>query len=145
MAKSHLYILLFVSSLLWACKKESTDSAPELSFISISKTTVKEFQDSLFVMVEYKDLNGDIGTLDPDAKSLFVQDERYDNPEEYHIPPITPDEKKLKVQGNLRIYIPTLIRRSTGAEEYTYLAIKLKDRAGNWSNTVRTPRITITP
>lgn len=141
--KGFIVYLCFAFALLVACKKEEGSTTPSIALIGVSKTDIIEFKDSLFITIEYEDLDGNIGTQDPDAKSLFVQDERYENPEAYHIPPITPLDKVLKVKGTIRVYIPTLIRRSSGPFEKTILSIRLKDRDGNWSNTVDTPLLTI--
>ncbi|TXC82041.1 hypothetical protein [Luteibaculum oceani] len=150
MDKKLHYILsfgLFLSLAISSCKKEDeAGSAPEIALQGMTKTTVEEFKDSVFAVIEYYDEQGDIGDENPDVNSLEMWDERYENPEQYRLPPVTPNGEKLRVRGTIRVYIPTLIRRSTEEDqEQTYLHFRLKDRAGNWSNTVRSPLMTITP
>ncbi|MBA3706391.1 MAG: hypothetical protein H0W84_11005, partial [Bacteroidetes bacterium] len=112
-------------------------------FVSAAPFSVTQFKDSVEVVISYKDSNGDIGDESADEFSLQVKDSRLANPDYYHIQPLTPDKKELKIEGTLKVRINTMFLLGSGTSETTILTIKLKDRAGHWSNAIETPVITI--
>jgi hypothetical protein len=57
---------------------------------------------------------------------------------------LAPDGSKIHIKGTLVVKLKSLFLLGTGGMETTTLEIRLKDRAGNWSNKVTTPTITIT-
>lgn len=138
---------VYIASLLLlvACKKEENTlpTQPEIEFISISDIEVEEFDNSITLVLNYKDKEGDIGQADPDAYSLRVKDARLEEFDWYHIPPITPDLQELQTQGTLSVQLNALFLLGNGETETTYFTIQLKDRAGNWSNQIQCPEITI--
>lgn len=136
-------LLLFFA----ACKKEDENAKiPSIEIVQVSSTQIEEYRDSIFVVISYEDGDGDIGQQNREIGSLEVKDSRYTNPEPLiHIPPVTPAGAEIKVRGSIKVFLPTLIRLSElQDEEITTLNLRLRDRAGNWSNTVSTPAITIT-
>lgn len=141
------YILFaFAALILFSCQKEGENVlsfTPKLEFNSINSTTITEFQDSVIIIVNYEDGDGDLGRQDPDSNSLYIKDVRLDNAEFYHIPPLTPDDQKLQTIGKFRIFIPTLFIIGSEDVERTSIQIRVKDDSGNWSNEITTPEITI--
>lgn len=137
--------------LIYSCKKDENivpnppiSNTPLITFKTINKTTVKEFTDTVLVAISYLDGDGDIGFNEADSASIFVTDTRKNLTEEFHIAPLAPTGTKIAITGTLVIRIGKMIRFSSASSETTTLKIKLKDRAGNWSNEVESPSVVIT-
>ncbi|MDZ4663886.1 MAG: hypothetical protein SGJ15_03315 [Bacteroidota bacterium] len=139
---------LAIAALLISCKKKeepAPDPIPTLEIVSISPSTVKEFQDSVIIKLKYKDANGDLGDQSPDLHSLYVKDSRLPNPDTYHVKPLAPiSSDNIPIEGELTIKLNALFLLGTGTSEATTLNIKIKDRAGNWSKEVTSAQLTIT-
>jgi len=130
--------------ILPSCKKEETMPVePEIELVSIGPTDVEEFVDVVTLRFKYKDGDGDIGEVDPDVPSLRVKDSRLAEPDWYHIPPLTPDQQELAIQGELEIPLNTLFILGNSASEVLTYSIVLIDRAGNYSNELVSPLITV--
>ncbi len=94
--------------------------------------------------MHYTDKNGDLGDVDPDERSLYVKDSRLPNPDMYHVKPLAPiSDKNIPIEGDLTVKLNSLFILGTGTTELTTLVIKMKDRAGNWTNELTSPQITI--
>jgi hypothetical protein len=144
--KYTLCVFLFLS--LFNCKKKKTETVgndpPTIEFISVTPASAKEFKDSISIVIKYKDINGDLGDENPDELSLEVKDSRLLKADAYHVQPLAPvSEKDLPIEGELKIKLNSLFLLGGGTAEKTTFTIKLKDRAGNWSNDVSSPQITI--
>ena len=136
-----LTLLLFTT-----CKKEDfVDPVPKIEIQSVVPTTVAEFQDEVIVKLSYEDQDGDIGHSDADSLLLFVQDSRLTVPDLYHIPPVSPEGDSLNVFGTISVELTAPFLLGNGGNESITYSIWLRDRAGNYSNTVETETITITP
>ena len=139
MIMKHLLSYLLASMVLFSCKKDKTlPPEPTIELVSVSPMNVEQFKDSVEVVIQYQDNNGDIGDVSPDVYSLQVEDSRLTNPDWYHIQPLAPLDVELKIEGQIKIRLNTLFLLGNGNEEFSTLTIKLKDRAGNWSNEVAT-------
>lgn len=139
-----IFILFFSNS----CKEKlvaTGDPKPNIQFISISSTKLKQFTDSLVVTLKYKDGDGDLGDISADTLSIYVRDSRLIKPDYYHLLPLSPINNKLSIEGILNIKIKNIFLLTASPLETTKFEIKLKDRAKNWSNTVFTPNIEIIP
>jgi hypothetical protein len=149
MHKSVKYFLCAAAALiLLACKKKKQETVgndpPTIELISVTPVSAKEFKDSIIIVIKYKDINGDLGDENPDELSLEVKDARLSKADGYHVKPLAPGTgKDLPIEGELRIRLNSLFLIGNGTSEQTALAIKFKDRAGNWSNEVTTQQITI--
>ena len=142
MKKSILFFCVTV--LLFSCKKEEeADPIPEITFKSISSTTVLNFENNLEIQIDYVDETGDIGYQDPDTYSLRIKDSRLSDFDWYHIPPLTPNNEELKIEGSFTVSLSSLFLLGSADQESTVLTLQLKDRAGNWSNVIQTPTILI--
>jgi hypothetical protein len=64
-------------------------------------------------------------------------------PDYYHIPPQTPNNQQLDIEGVFQINPNALFILGNAKEETTTYTIKIRDRAGNWSNEVVTSPIVI--
>lgn len=130
---------------LSGCQPEEVDPvAPELGFVSINATEVESSTTPLTVTLSYRDHQGDLGWSDPDVHALEVRDTRLDNPDTYHVPPLTPDGMELDIDGTFLLNLPPLFLLGNGGDEQTRLTFRITDRAGNASNEVESPLILIT-
>ena len=138
-------VLLFLA----ACKKEAplaiTDE-PAIALLSINKTSIQEFSDSLVFTISYRDGDGDLGIDNADSTVIEVVDNR--DPANlvfgYHLSPRAPNGTTLTVQGELSVVLKNvIILNSTATSESTTFSIRIKDRAQHWSNAVETETITI--
>lgn len=138
--------IIILATIAPACKKKGPPFPvePEIRIISVEPTTVKEFVDQLVVVLEYQDGDGDLGFEHPDSLSLRVLDNRLTAPDWYHVPPRAPLGEDLPIQGTLEFQINSTFILGSAQQETTTFTIQIKDRAGNWSNEVTTPTITIT-
>ena len=139
-------LLIYLSCFLFlaACKKqEEINEVPEITFDSISATSVVEFDNNISITLAYKDENGDIGYQDPDTYSLRVKDSRLAEYDWYHIPPLTPEMEELNIEGTFTVELNSLFLLGNSTQETTTFTLQLKDRSGNWSNQVVSPVVMI--
>ena len=139
--------LLAIAITQFSCKKKTEvdgfTEIPEITILSVTPTTVEAFDDSISILIEYKDLNGDIGQQNPDEFPLMVKDSRTPGADYYHVPPITPDLQEARTKGVFNLVLTSLFRLGNDSTERTTFTITLTDRSGNVSNAVETPEITI--
>jgi hypothetical protein len=134
--------LLFVG-----CEKTGNEppfsEVPEIRLLEVSRNEVREFKDTLEVLLHYRDGDGDLGQWDPDLPSLVVKDARLAKADSFHLQPLAPPGARVPLEGELRVRLPQLFLLGNGSSETTRFRIKLLDRAGNESNEVQTPNISI--
>lgn len=129
--------------LLPGCKKDEVNKIPEITLLSIGPTNVEEFVDEVTLRFSYNDGDGDIGSFDPDERTLRVKDSRLENPDWYHIPPMAPEGSSPQIQGELEITLNPLFLLGNGSQESVTFSITLFDRAGNLSNELVSPVILV--
>lgn len=145
--KTYIFLCsVYATALVFnSCSKDETISnKPVIKLIDISSNNLKEFKDSLIIRFEYTDADGDIGEYDPDKNDLQVKDRRLANADYYFIKPLAPPDSEIKIKGIISVQIKNTFLLGTGNSEITQFDLKLRDRAGNWSNAINTPDITIT-
>ncbi|MBX7050900.1 MAG: hypothetical protein K1X54_02590 [Flavobacteriales bacterium] len=136
--------LLVATALLFSCKKKDEDpTAPVLEFKEISSSQVEQFNNTVRITIGFEDHQGDLGETDPDILTLRVKDSRLADFDWYHVPPMTPDNQELHIKGTYSIELDPLFLMGNGSQEQTSFSIEIRDRAGNWSNTIRTPNVLI--
>lgn len=134
-------VMLFMLS---ACdKKNDPDPVPVIELVSIEPREVVEFIDTIRVVISYEDGDGDLGFFDADSNSIFVQDQRLEKPDSFYLPPMAPLDAKVWIKGELEIFLGNTFLIGNAPEEKTRFFIRLRDRAGNMSNELITPEITI--
>jgi hypothetical protein len=145
MNKSTFKLLVIALSLtIVGCKKEEKYSEiPEIEFVSLTPSSTTEFSQNIVLKLTYKDGDGDIGNEDPDVYSLYVKDARLPRADEYHIQPLTPPDQALQIEGELTVRLSGIFVLGNDSTETTKFTVKLKDRAGNWSNEVVTSSIRV--
>ena len=129
-----------------SCNKEAEPveaEAPIIAVLSINPDTVVQFTDSVILQIRYEDMNGDLGSPDPDINDLEIKDSRLSGPDTYHIQPLAPAGYSLFINGTLRIKLNTLFLLGNGNSETAVFKVKLKDQAGNWSKEVSTDPVVI--
>lgn len=140
----YLLLLLFSAS---ACEKVIEepvfDLKPRIELLSISQNSLLQFQDQLMVRISYEDGNGDLGNLDADINSIYVQDSRLSRPDEYYLAPLAPVDANVSIQGTLDIKLAPTFLLGNGDRETVVFSIYLLDRSGNQSNVIETEPISI--
>ncbi len=132
--------------LLYSCTEKivsDQNTSPQIGFVKISADKVIQFKDSLSITIHYKDGDGDLGDIHPDSLSLFVRDMRLNNSDRYHLKPLSPNNAKINVEGEMVVKLKNIFLLSPSPSESTSFEIKLKDRSNHWSNIVYTPKIEI--
>lgn len=119
---------------------------PSIELESVSATTVQEFKDSLVFSIKYIDGNGDLGSTNPDEHSIELVDNRdLSLIFTYHLSPRAPAGTDIIVKGTIDIVLNnTILLDANNNSETTTFSIRIKDEAGNWSNSVTTETIIIT-
>jgi hypothetical protein len=133
-------------AVLYSCSEESPyapNPVPFLSLDSVSSTNIAQFKDSLRIYLRYEDGDGDLGAFNPDSNSLSVQDARFSRPDFYFVPAQAPANAKVHIKGRFVLRLKNLFLLGSGNNEPTTFTLRIKDRSGNWSNTINTPLINI--
>jgi hypothetical protein len=139
-----IWIATALSTMLVACKPdEPSPVAPEISILEVAPTAVGAYEHPIEVTLHYRDAQGDLGEADPDSASLRVRDSRLNADDWYHVPPLTPNQMELSIEGDFLVQIPPLFLLGNGDQETTTLSFQLYDRAGNASNEVTSETILI--
>ncbi len=139
-----LWALIACGLLLLGCRKsDEVDPIPVLTFESISEADVVQFENLVTLTLGYTDQDGDLGEEDPDALSLRIKDDRLEDYDWYHIPPLTPCLDDLNISGTFEVELPPLFLLGSGSSEATRFTVQIRDRAGNWSNPVQSPEVVI--
>lgn len=128
------------------CRKEDIMEypvTPEISLVSVSQDTIRQYQDVLYIRIMYKDGDGDIGFENPSEYALFVRDIRLENFDGFYVGPLTPPDVNVPIQGQLNIEFPSLFLFGIGDLELTRFQIKMVDRAGHESNMLETESVAI--
>ena len=138
-------IYLLIPVVLLSCEKdeEKYSDIPEIEFVSMNPTSTIEFEDQVKIRISYQDGDGDLGTEDPDYYSLLIKDARLTDYDEYHILPLSPPDQTLQIEGEFDIVLTGLFVLDTVNSETTSFLVKIRDRAGNWSNEIQTGSLTI--
>jgi hypothetical protein len=139
-----LTFVLFIP--LNSCKEvvnTTGNPIPRIAFVKIEPSEVKQFTDSLKITFSYEDGDGDLGNDNADINSLEVQDERLAKADYYYVPPMAPVDAKIRIKGQMTMNLRNVFLLGTGNIETTTFTVRIQDRAGNWSNPIRTPEITI--
>jgi len=147
MLKKYIAIIC-VSGILWSsCKKDEPveySTTPQLTFVSISPTTVTEFEDSITIVISYVDGDGDLGENNAGVNNLFVIDQRDTSiTYPFRVQQLAPDNSAITIRGKLNVVLKnTGITNGSIQQTVTY-QVYMYDRAGHQSNTITTTAVTV--
>lgn len=140
---------LLLGLLLWlfiGCKPNTIqplDEVPLIRIDAVAPTSITEFDGRVEVTLFYEDGDGDMGSLNADSLLLEVLDDRLTEPDYYFVPPLSPPGSNVPIRGQLQFRLNGTFIFGNGSFEETVYSIRLRDRSGQWSNTVLTPTILI--
>ena len=140
--------LTIPSILLNSCKKEDEpplDVVPSISLSSMHPREVQQFKDSIVFEIAYEDGDGDVGFQHPDSFSLTIRDARVSQPDWFFVSPRAPLGEEVAISGTFSFTLRNTFLLGNGGNEQTTYIIRLKDRAGHWSNEVTSPPVIIKP
>lgn len=153
-----VFFVLVVAIMAQFCvKPPDYPKEPKIEFLSLSKNFLKQGKakgDSLTVSLSYTDGDGDLGYPDNDpTPSVFIRDDRDSFSKfEYQLPYVEPQGAGNGISGEISIVVPTsccIYTTPEGVElpcEYVpadflydtlYYFIKIRDRAGHYSNEIK--------
>lgn len=143
-----LFGLLASMFLLQGCPNPVTfPNEPVIEFKSIAPTDVREGRDSIILGFTFTDGDGDLGLPQSDTTNdVLIQDIRVGFPPidyNYRMQVITPDGRNKAISGEIFITIPNTFRRPGVEVDTLYYNVRIKDRAGNFSNEVQTPQVIV--
>jgi len=147
-------VILCLSILLCVtCNNKSSDltepfdnvsDTPVLTLKSVNQSTIDNYGDLIFT-IEYIDGDGDLGSEDADENVLFVVDDRDNITSGFHVRPLNPEANTRKIiTGIMEVNLDNVILlNDTSQSEQVRFTIYMYDQAGNKSNEVVSPIITI--
>ncbi len=146
MKQSPFLWILFAFVLTAGCTKEvdnGISDVPKIEIRAVAPLEIQEFDGNATVFLKYEDGDGDLGYAEADSLSLEVWDARLSEPDWYYVPALAPVGENLSIRGELEIVLNGTFIIGNGTQETTTFTMRIRDRAGQWSNTVQTPVITI--
>ncbi len=131
--------------MICSCKKEETTivTTPELEFLSVTPSDLKEYQQPLVFIIHYKDGDGDLGENNASVKNLFLIDNRIGLKYEYRLQQLAPDNSPISISGNFKVELNTVAITDGSSIQNGTFSIYVIDRAGNKSNVVTSSTIVI--
>jgi len=140
-----ILFLLIIFIVVSSCEKEHPEEYyhPSISNISVMPLELYQFIDTLVISFNYEDMDGDIGFEDPNIYALKVKDSRLENPDWFHVQPLSPLGETIPISGTLEIQINSIFLLSTANQESLTYTLSIQDRQGHWSNELVSMPITI--
>lgn len=140
------FLLLLLGSIsIIGCKEDGGEifsPVPEIELISVSPTQVVAFRDSIVFEVAYTDGDGDLGSMT--ENNLFIEDDRIQVTHGFRVQEIVPNGERVPITGTLRVILPnTIITDGSDSQRVSFM-VYMVDQAGNESNRVATPIVTVT-
>jgi len=151
-----IFIGFFFLVLIQACiKPDEFPPEPQITGVSISTNSIKNFSEPLTVFIGFEDGDGDLGSSDEDSLfNLSITDTRTGFVSQFTIDNIPPQGSVDDISGEVQVaYASTCCIQEAIAYctpdsslpnyDTLYLEIQIRDRANNLSNTVTTEAIQI--
>jgi hypothetical protein len=142
-----LTILPLAGLMAFGCKKKDSElphsPIPSIEILSVSPGTIQENADSIRFEIHYTDGDGDLGENHPDARNLYIIDNRIGLAEAFRIPQLAPTGASIAIEGTLNITYPaTGITNGSNSQGATF-TVYVVDRAGHESERVVSQSVTI--
>lgn len=135
---------------LASCGKEASlpnppiPPEPVIELLEVRPDVVTAFEDSVVFELRYTDGDGDLGFAEADSAVVYLTDERFPLTEAFHVPPMAPGGEPVAVTGVWSVVLPrTILEDPAAAQESAVFSLRIRDRAGNWSNTVQSGEVTV--
>lgn len=146
------FLIIVLFTIFSACKKSDLENeepsgpiseVPYIELRDFYPKTISEF-DSVVFTIFYRDGDGDLGQESADSLSLWITDERFPLTQGFHIPPLSPVDTAISIQGVFEVTLHNVIMQSSTAnEEKVGFSLRMRDRAGNESNVIESDELTI--
>ena len=145
-----LILLVGLVLLASSCKKDEgsetippISAVPNISISALTPSSIDQFDDLEFTIF-YQDGDGDLGFIDADENSLFITDNRFPLEHSFHVSPLSPPGSSITIQGEFKIVLQgVILKDQNSTSEAATFSVRMKDRAGNWSNVVTSAAVTI--
>lgn len=117
------------------------DVVPVIRLIEFRPDRLREGTDTLYLKVYYEDGDGDLGKSAGDT-DFVVTDTRQGAPVfppvvyPYALPDVTPPGQKKQIFGEIDIKVVPTYRRPGLPADTARISLRLRDRKGNFSNTI---------
>ena len=140
-------ITILICLLSVGCERQNIpiSNVPEIEIINAGPLIVTAFKDSIVFEIKYTDGDGDLGTNDDTQRNVFVRDSRINVTHEFRVQQLAPDGANIAITGTFFLTLPNTLLTGGNTEEKVTFAIYVIDQAGNESNTVESPEITVMP
>jgi len=152
-------VILLIGIILSCTKPPDYPDEPVIAFGRLTKTIIEQGNagtrpDTLELIIDFTDGDGDIGS---DSINVFLTDSRNGAREIFRINPIPKQGTGNGISGEIMIKMPnrvyfcctfpnttnTCFPSKEYPEDMVSYKVQIKDRAGNLSNEIETPPITI--
>lgn len=153
--------LLFLLLLLAGCAEPPEYAIePKIAFLGFNQTEIHQGIvgnpiDTLEISFSFEDGDGDIGSQE--TVDVYLTDSRTAFQEQFLLPVFENDVSEQGISGTITLKLPnniylcciypdlqsSCIRNAELPRDSYFYTIQIKDRAGNWSNTVETDLITL--
>lgn len=117
------------------------DEVPAIRLLEVYPSQLREGTDTLYLKVYYEDGDGDLGKAAGDT-DFIITDARQGSPVfppvvyPYALPDVTPPGQKKQIYGEIEIKVVPTYRRPGLPTDTARIALRLRDRKGNFSNTI---------
>ena len=145
------FIFFSIIFILSSCLKNNNyPNEPIITFISATPNVVKEGIDDIFIKFSFTDGDGDLGVIETDTAAVDliytiyrVQSTNADFTG--RLPYITQSGNNKALAGEVELKFSSgFLLQPPLTQDTIYYDIKIKDRAGNTSNTITTTKILVT-
>jgi hypothetical protein len=139
----YAFLITILSLLFITCKKDSTDSAPVITYESISPNSIHSSitnnnQQFPILTIHIKDADGDLGLISgKDTSFIFIKNILTGSQDSLQFPDLSGSAKNF--EGDVIIPLPSSVLTSDGAPTDTlYFQVYVKDFARQTSDTIIT-------
>ena len=144
----HFFYLLLLVSLSISCTREDEapifPATPVISMIEVKPNQVIAYKDSIIFQIAYEDGDGDLGENTAGSENLFLKDTRTGASYTFRIRRLVPDNAEAPIKGTLSFVLPfAILTDENSASQQAVFEIHVKDRAGNASNVISSPAISV--